>query len=375
MQNARLSDAALHALEYYARLDAEKRTVLFERELGDQVYQELRAVFIGYGGKFRSLKRPRCIYTFPVDPTAVVETILATGEANPLAYYGTPGEVVDLMLDTIDWRCLPQPANILEPSAGAGNILLPLLARLRQEGVAVGRVVAVEINPGMVTLLKKRVAAAGETVEAVTGDFAALDFTPPALPSRFHLVLMNPPFSVEGNKDVYATHIYKAWSLLPKGEGALLSVAPIGWTFHAERGKPKPWPMPGQRVTTTQLRRLVEQYGAWIHLPENAFAASGTNTRTCLLTVSQDADLVTLPDLPDPDQERWERQMQQDREALAAMPSPLQLIQQLRTKEDEILAALNDLQTLLEQPVPVPTETPAPAPARTSWRFEQLSLL
>lgn len=83
---------------------------------------------------------------------------------------------------------------------------------------------------------------------------------------HFDGVLMNPPFSVPGNRDIWIDHVRMAWGLLAP-RGTLVAIAPNGFTFRQDRKH-------------REIRELIEQHGGHRSLPEDAFVTSGTSVRT-----------------------------------------------------------------------------------------------
>jgi hypothetical protein len=219
----------------------------------------------------------------------------------------------------------------------------------------------------------------------VTGDWLET-----ATPDPFHIVVMNPPFSGEADSALYATHIYKAFRALCEDWGALLAVTPLGWTFHQERGKPKPIPLlGGTKVTSTQFRRLVGEHGEFRKLESGLFLEAGTGIATALALLRQGACEAHLPDIPDVDAERIEQRAREEEERTRALPHPMVLMTQIVEEQAEadrlMRQLLNDLAWLYkgqeipglgvieptggppswllrEQETPDPAPAPAPAP-------------
>lgn len=82
----------------------------------------------------------------------------------------------------VEWCRVPPGSTVIEPTAGCGNLIKPLL--LRQPG----RLVAYDIDPEWVAYLRKHFP------EAEVGD--AADFlTLPSPPELFDVCVMNPPLS------------------------------------------------------------------------------------------------------------------------------------------------------------------------------------
>lgn len=128
------------------------------------------------------------------------------------AFYPTPptlaSHVVDL-LGTVKGR------RVLEPSAGLGALVEPLLAR----GAAV---TAVEFDPARARYLEARYKPAGAVIRA--GDFLSYGAAEAAEDGGlFDAVAMNPPFGVEGRRFADIDHVLHALALLRPG-GELVAV-------------------------------------------------------------------------------------------------------------------------------------------------------
>ncbi|MFY2610856.1 hypothetical protein [Achromobacter ruhlandii] len=156
----------------------------------------------------------------------------------------------ELAQRVVDRAELPVAGDLLEPSAGTGNLLRA--ARLQASDL---RFCAVEINPQLAQLLRQ--AELAGRIEC--GDF--LDYTPDDL-GRFDRIVMNPPFANAAD----IRHIRHAASFLRPG-GLLVAICAAG---------------PRQNA---QLRPLITAAGGtWEPLPDDAFIAAGTRVRTVLLT-------------------------------------------------------------------------------------------
>lgn len=110
-------------------------------------------------------------------------------------FYPTPPHVIAKMVKPVYDRL--SVSNILEPSAGKGNILDYLVETHR---VKKGNIYTVEIEPELQFIL------AGKGYTVLDSDF--LDF---ADPGKYQIVLMNPPFS-DG-----VDHLLKAWEVVADG--------------------------------------------------------------------------------------------------------------------------------------------------------------
>lgn len=175
-------------------------------------------------------------------------------------YFPTPAAVVDQMISEAG---LTPGMTVLEPSAGLGAIA--------SAAAAAGAVVdCVELNGQMAG----RLVAAGAYRDVRCADF--LDMSPPGsepIAATFQLpaydrVLMNPPFARQAD----IAHVTHALSFVKPG-GRLVAVMSGGAEFRENK-------------KTDEFRKLVADCGGWIErLPDDSFAASGTNVRTVMAVI------------------------------------------------------------------------------------------
>lgn len=256
MRNDSLSSDALHILSA-CTADSEKQTVTLPPEqLERSRYEEVDDVLQRIGGKWN--KRLKA-HLFPYDPSPLLTGVLSSKELppkNPTAFYPTPAPVVELMIECADLQCRFEGTRILEPSAGTGAIMRGI-QDMQQELDRDWTVHACEI------LNVNRAALLSEGVELVGEDFLRYESEP------YDVVIMNPPFSVEGDKTAYITHIEHAWRLLRDG-GTLVSIVPGGWIF-------------GSTKRLTQFREWVCDYLTIEEIGEGAFKDSGTLVNTYVI--------------------------------------------------------------------------------------------
>jgi len=169
-------------------------------------------------------------------------------------YFPTPAPVVSIMLD----RARLRPGlTILEPSAGSGNIVDAVRAKL-----PTAEVYCFELNRRLSELLKLK----GYHVD---GDDFLLDGQ---IARIFDRVVMNPPFEKQADID----HVRKAFSVL-KPHGILVSVMAPGFEFRQDR-------------KSTEFRAWLDEVGGtWEDLPDGAFKTSGTGISTRLVTIERAA--------------------------------------------------------------------------------------
>jgi len=177
-------------------------------DLDRDTYQKVDEVLKRLWGKWKGRQR---IHQFTYDPTDAIAEYVATGKLPPknaTAYFPTPAEVVNDMLLTVS-GC---PLAILEPSAGQGALVGACIEKW--DDATVDCFEFLDMNAA---ILERR----GHNV--TRGDF--LDADPRA---EYDLAIMNPPFSVAGDKVAYMTHIYHAFKFLKPG-GELVAIIPEGW--------------------------------------------------------------------------------------------------------------------------------------------------
>jgi hypothetical protein len=224
------------------------------------VYDELNDVLTRLRGAWKRRKG----HVFPYDPTAAINTVIASGRMpakNPLAYFPTPAELAAEIVRGLEVAA--DPMFILEPSAGSGALVAAAHARWPQ-----ARITAVELDPLNAAMLDGACAVVAEA------DFLAVDFGG----QLFNVIIMNPPFSVDGDPVAWETHLRRAFSLLAPG-GVLACVAPRGTWESSSKKRLK------------ALRGWLSRIGAKVidHQP-GAFASSGTGVRTCTITITQGAE-------------------------------------------------------------------------------------
>lgn len=244
------------ALEVLSQLDYPEpdKARITAGQLDRDLYEEVDEVLRRLGGKWDKRKR---IHAFPYPVEALVAAVIASGELppkNPTAYFPTPASLVQEMLDAVGvsefWN---EDDLVLEPSAGTGAI-----ARAIRERTPNCRVHCCEV------LEVNRKVLEADGFEIVARDFMA--FEPE---EQYDAVIMNPPFSLEGDKTAYITHVLRAWELLKPG-GKLAAIVPPGWTY-------------GSVKKVAAFREFVCDWLDFAEVGAGAFAESGTQVNTFLL--------------------------------------------------------------------------------------------
>lgn len=165
-----------------------------------------------------------------------------------------------------DYADIKDGMAVLEPSAGIGNLVEAVLARVSNP--ARMRVVAFEIDDRRSERLLNRVG--GSLGVAAYGlDFLQIE---PTSKPVFDRVVMNPPFAKQADID----HVLHAWKFLKPG-GRLVAIMSASVMFR-------------ENAKTKAFRYFVhEQGGAIDKLPDGSFAESGTGVNTCLVVIDRGA--------------------------------------------------------------------------------------
>jgi len=232
-------------------------------QLDRKLYVATDKVLQACGGKWN---RGAKAHVFDFDSSARdrIELVLTTGEvqtSSDIGFFPTPEP---LAAQLVAMAGVKHGHRVLEPSAGAGNIVLAI-----QD--AGGIVTAVERDAGHRVHLAKSVLKGQDTLVPDCDDFMLFTLHGTGTPSRpsfkFEAVVMNPPFGKVGLGD-HLDHVRHAHSMLGPG-GVLVSVLPTGVTFREDRRH-------------REFREWVLERGTIEMLPEDSFRESGTRVRTCV---------------------------------------------------------------------------------------------
>jgi predicted RNA methylase len=260
-----ISQDVRNILQHYVSYDGNSLKLTCG-ELDRKLYEEVNEILTRLHGKWKCGKIKA--HVFPFDPKPLIQNVIDTGQEppkNPYALFPTPSIVVDELLDVadIDWRGLlpeayePNIFRVLEPSTGLGAFADGITSRLHKSDV----LHCVEIDPFLAGILKSK----GHNV-------FNQDFLTYKTDELYDLVVMNPPFSVEGDATAYITHINHAWGML-RDNGLLFAIIPPGWTYRKTK-------------KDTTFRDFVSEYGhaTWI-LPAGTFKESGTTIETHVIVL------------------------------------------------------------------------------------------
>jgi hypothetical protein len=167
-------------------------------------------------------------------------------------FFPTPQSLIEKMLE--DYNHKPLPRNILEPSAGKGDIVDFIRKKAGNSGNSYPNIYCYELVPELQEILKQK------NCKLLGNDFLA---SKPEI--KFDLIVMNPPF------DKGVNHILHAWDILDKGGQiiALLNQHTYYSAYNSHRLK---------------FKTLVDQFGKVENLG-SAFSDSGKVERTAKVDV------------------------------------------------------------------------------------------
>lgn len=172
-------------------------------------------------------------------------------------FYPTPKNIIDKMLSGVD---LSRVNNVLEPSAGNGNIVEALMENAKKDYHRDRRfdIDCIEPDKNLQHILK------GKDFRVVHDDFLTYDTM-----KEYNLIVMNPPFS-NGCK-----HLLKALGMQERNGGAVICL------LNAETLKN---PYTNERM---DLKRKLEEYNADIEYIQDAFldAERTTGVEVALIKV------------------------------------------------------------------------------------------
>jgi len=221
-----------------------------------KLYERTNEVLTRIGGKWKGGKTRA--HVFEDDPAPLLAEVLSTGIMpldNPLDFYRTPAEVVERMVSIAGDMsgCI-----VLEPSAGDGAIVEQVVSKYPSAIVH-----AIEVDEKRADKLRQKFSG----VNVTQADFMAHT---PIIPD---IVLMNPPFVLQGDKLAYITHINKAYQVIKEG-GKLVAIAPASLKFRSDK-------------RTSDLREFVLSHGTIEDLPSGVFGESGTMVSTVLVSMDK----------------------------------------------------------------------------------------
>lgn len=229
----------------------ENTVVLNCGQLDRKLYQDVNKALEALGGKWNRKAKG---HVFSSDPSEKLDNAILTGEVTPPSkngYFPTPKNIVMQLIELAD---IKPGQDVLEPSAGQGNIT----TELYHQGA---NVYACELLPD------NRTALLAEGMPKITL-FSEPDFMKLDTQMAFDRVVMNPPFEKQQDID----HVTKAHTLLKPG-GRLVSVMSAGVVFREDQ-------------KARAFRELVNANdGKIMPLPPDSFKESGTGVNACVVVL------------------------------------------------------------------------------------------
>lgn len=215
-------------------------------------------------------------YRFETDRTGDLRAFIAGGpwpkpERTTAGWVRTPDKLAaSVVAQFVDFTGVgpSDVVRMLEPSAGDGALIraflkacpgMPVITAIEPSGDRRADLHALADKAGQ----RKFAAVHGGTLEEYAKS--------PSAAGRFNLALMNPPYSVTGNRTIWMDHVRLAWGMLADG-GRLVAILPdVDWTT----GKPA---------------GLLAELGGDVQtetLPPRSFRESGTDFGTCVLAATK----------------------------------------------------------------------------------------
>jgi hypothetical protein len=270
--NKEISPEALAVLKSAEKLPDCVR--LTSGQLDKHVYREVADVVEVLGGKWNTRAQA---FLFKKHYIASLEALLR-GEAplpkrNPMAFFPTPETfAVAVVGNSQGFQNLASGAKVIEPSAGRAALILAL--RAIRDDLTVD---ACEIDP------ENRAILSTLGVNVVAEDFLTLPDEP-----VYDGALLNPPFSVPGDKFAWASHVEKI-RRITKPNAVIVAILPLALMENGYR-----------RIV--DLREYFERVGTIVRNPDGAFFESGTATKTVTVYVGGTCAAVTAhpPAIPAP---------------------------------------------------------------------------
>lgn len=225
------------------------------------LYQEVNEALNTLCGVWNSKKGG---HIFEYNPKIAIDELIRTQELpekNPFAFFPTPLKIIDEMLYLCEselsyLQFKAEDVRCLEPSAGQAKI-----AKKLQEVLPLATIDTVELDPINQKYLQE------EGFNPFCGSF--LDFNTD-YKLKYHLIVMNPPFSYKGDAFAYITHILHAYKMFER-EGTLIAIAPTGFLTNKDK-------------KSSLFREIVLSSNQdLVMLEQGAFKESNTMVQTCII--------------------------------------------------------------------------------------------
>ncbi len=244
-------------LDVLSRAECTGDRVVLTGMLDRKLYARTNDALEALGGRWNR-KAKAHVFSSGTDASSLIDLAITAGNVvtpKDLGFFPTPAGLAQRLVDEL--RVEPGD-TVLEPSAGDGALVRPLLA-------AGAMVVAVERDPKRRQSLIDLAAVEPRLTVSGADDFMSVEAQP------VDHVAMNPPFLKSGLGD-HLDHVRHAYSMLRPG-GRLGAIMPASIEFRQDRRH-------------REFRAWSEARGTIESLPEGSFKASGTGVRTCLVMLT-----------------------------------------------------------------------------------------
>jgi tRNA1(Val) A37 N6-methylase TrmN6 len=186
-----------------------------------------------------------------------------------MSYWPTPADVADDLVSWVlePWHHTGDGVRVLEPSAGTGGLIDAIRHHLPD-----AHITALEPDPDRAATLRTRTDIGH--LEPTTLEAYLTGVGPGHEP--FHLVIMNPPFTLPGQPEAWADHIlaiYHHPHLLAPG-AIVAAVAPYVV-------------LTGRSKRVRAVRELADGFGAAEPATRGAFSATGAKVSAALLWIQK----------------------------------------------------------------------------------------
>ena len=248
-------------------------------DLHRPVWEKVHAVLTGMGAKGGSRRNQP--YRFEIDRRADLLAFVGGGpapkpERTTAGWVRTPDALAaDVVARFVTPALLPstgKPVRWLEPSAGDGSLVRAVVKVLPGSDATTVEPVAERADR-----LEAIEEASGLVYRGTFEEYAAYHAETWVAP--YDLVVMNPPYSVPGNRTLWIDHVRLAWSLLAEG-GQLVAIVPGRPERRADKKTAELLTMLGRDV-------LIEA------LPPKSFHQYGTDVDTAVIAAVKPTSDVT----------------------------------------------------------------------------------
>jgi hypothetical protein len=279
-----LTETEVETLQQYLEV-IDGNLVRVTRRLDGDLYERIKLILERLGGVYMTGRQR---FAFDLDPSPLLARAIALKQmpaANPLDFFYSTQPVVEAMMRELEWGNTMldlvyeyehdgRQIRAIEPNAGLGHLADAFRQRYPMAAIEV-----CELDPYRRAVLEAR------GYRVVAEDF--LRYRPPA-DMRYDVVLMNPPFTIDGDPFTFTRHITHAEALLFDRPGSkLVSVVPAQFARV-------------ERYHTFHVHVL--QYGDYEDLPQASFVEAGTKWETALISLSKRKNLFYATwDEPDPE--------------------------------------------------------------------------